>query len=342
MWTPNRRQFLATTIASSALFASGRTALAASDFVVATFGGLYSDILDKKVIPGFQSANDVTIQKSLGWGAKFIPKIIASRARPPYDVVYINEDDAFFGQSAGLWEDIDTSRTPNVADIYKICRPDAVPQYSGILYEFTLVYNPDKMDKPKSWADLWDSNIVVGVPSISSTYGVIFLLIAAQLNGGGPDNMKPGFEALKRLRHMKIYKGVTDGFGKFQRGEMDAALFYRHRAQQLIDQGVNLKFVTPSEGTYGMRTGVQIPKNASNLKASFAWANLVMGVDYETAFVNDLYSPANSKVVVNDPVLRAKLIYGKEKVDSLRFADWNILNPQKSALLEQWNKDFTG
>lgn len=336
----NRRDFLATTSAALAL-AAARPGFAAEPYVIGTFGGTYSEVLDAKVIPGFEAANDVTVQMELGWGAKFIPKIIASRANPPYNLVYINEDEAIFGQTAGLWEDMDTSATPNVNDLYDICKPDVVPMYTGIVYEFTCAYNPEKMDKPKSWSDLWQKGITVGVPHISSTYGIIFLQIAAELNGGGAENLEPGFKALKALHNMKIYKGVTDGFGKFQQGEMDAALFYRHRIQLLMDGGLNIAFTTPSEGTYGMRTGVQIPKNAGNVPAGLDWANRVMGSEYQTAFAPKLYSPSN-KTVELPPDLAAKHVYGPEKVNSLRFADWSVLNPKKGELIEQWNKAFTG
>jgi putative spermidine/putrescine transport system substrate-binding protein len=340
MYQINRRAFMAgsTALAAGSLM---RPAFAAPSFVVATFGGLYSKILDSKVIPPFEAAHKVTVQKELGWGSKFIPKIIASRQNPPYNVVYVNEDEAFFGQAAGLWDAIDEAATPNVKDLYDVCKPKSVPMYTGIVYEFTCAYNPAKMDKPQSWQDLWKPGITVGVPHISSTYGTIFLLIAAQLNGGGLNNLDPGFKALKALPKMKIYKGVTDGFNMFRQGEIDAALFYRHRIQLLIDQGTKLAFTTPKEGTYGMRTGVQIPKNSSNIAVSRAWANEVMGPSYELAFAPSLYSPAN-KTVKLPPDLAAKHVYGEKKVASLRFADWSVLNPKKTELLEKWNQTFTG
>jgi putative spermidine/putrescine transport system substrate-binding protein len=118
-------------------------------------------------------------------------------------------------------------------------------------------------------------------------------------------------------------------------------LFYRHRIQLLIDDGVKLAFTTPKEGTYGMRTGVQIPKNSSNVSVSRAWANEVMGPKYQLAFAPKLYSPSN-KTVKLSPELAAKNVYGEQKVASLRFADWSILNPKKTELLEKWNETFTG
>lgn len=316
-------------------------ARAARNFVVATFGGTYEETLRKKIIPGFESAHNTKVSTELGIGNTFMPKIIASRNNPPYDVVYLNEDEAIFGEAAGLWAPVEDKDIPNLADIYPIAKPPQLPMYSAMVYEFTLAYNPKKMDAPKSWADLWKPGIKVGVPHISATYGIIFLQIAAELNGGGVDNMAAGFAQLKKLDNMVIYKGVTEGYSKFQLGEMDAALFYRHRAQALMDDGISLAVATPTEGTYGMRTGMRIAKNAPNLELAKTWVNDAMSVDYQMAFAPDLYSPTNSKVVL-PPELAAKHVYGADKVNSLRFCDWTKLNPQKPALLEQWNKQFAG
>ena len=306
-----------------------------------TFGGTYETILREQIIPGFEAAHDANVQLELGIGNNFIPKIIASRANPPFDLIYLNEDEAIFGEAAGLWADIDISRIDNLEDVYDVAKPPQLPLYGAMIYEFVLAYNPEKMDKPTSWADLWQKNITVGVPHISATYGIIFLQLAAEIAGGGIEDMAAGFEQLKKLDNMVIYKGVTDGFGKFQRGEMDAALFYKHRTQLLMDEGINLAIAVPEEGTYGMRTGMQIPKNTDKIDLAIAWIGNAMGPDYQRAFAEKLYSPTN-KTVELPPELAGKHVYGAEKVADLRFADWSVLNPQKPELLERWNKEFAG
>lgn len=325
--------------ATVAGLAAPRLARAATSLNIGTFGGTYESILRSSVIPGFEAAHGASVSLELGIGNTFIPKVIASRNNPPFDVVYVNEDEAIFGDTAGLWADIDPAEIPNLADVYDMAKPPVLPQYTAMIYEFGLAYNPDKMDAPASWEDLWQSGITVGVPHISATYGIIFLMIAAQLNGGGAENMAPGFEKLKQLDDMMIYKGVTDGFGKFQRGEMDAALFYTHRVQLLMDDGINLALATPEEGTYGMRTGMQIPAHAANMDMAKEWVNTAMSSDYQLSFAPKLYSPSN-KTVELPAELAAKHVYGADKINSLRFADWGVLNPQKPDLLAQWNKEF--
>lgn len=337
----SRRRALGGIAAAAALAGLPLRARAATDLVVGTFGGTYETLLRENVIPKFEGAHDASVKLELGIGNTFMPKIIASRSNPPYDVVYLNEDEAIFGNQAGLWADVDASKIPNLADVYDVLKPPAVPLYGTMVYEFTCAYNPQKMEKPASWEDLWQKGITVGVPHISATYGIIFLMIAAELAGGGPENMAPGFAKLKQLADMKIYKGVTNGFQMWQRGEIDAALFYSHRIQLLKADGVPVALSTPKEGTYGMRTGMQIPKNAAHEDLAIQWVNMALSPEYQLVFAPKLYSPSNRTVTL-PPELAEKHVYGPDAISALRFAPWEILNPQKPELLEQWNKEFAG
>jgi putative spermidine/putrescine transport system substrate-binding protein len=308
-------------------------------FIVAAPGGLFATTLQQQVAPDFEAKYNVRVRFEEGTGSTFIPKMLTSPQRSPYDIVYVNDDEAFLGQSMGLWAPDQSAKLPNAARLYESLKFSHVPMYTSIVYEFPLVYTPAKMPEPTSWADLWKPGPTIGVPHISNTYGLIFLLIAAQLNGGDDTHFTPGFEALKRLQRMKIYRGVTQGFSMFQQGEFDAALFYGHRAQQLVDQGVPVKPVFPKEGVMGMCTGVQIPKRASAQELSLAWADATLGIPYQSAFAKLLYSPSNKDVPLS-PELAAKHVTGEARVARIRYPDWNVINPQRDDLLSAWTRIF--
>jgi putative spermidine/putrescine transport system substrate-binding protein len=316
-----------------------RPARANRDIMVGTFGGTYEQILRRAVIPGFEGRHGVQVKLELGIGNTFIPKIVASPRRAPFDCISLNEDEAIFGQTAGIWAPFDAAKLPNLADTYDVLKPPSLPLYGYVVYEFKLVYNPDKLRDPTSWADLWRPGITVGIPHISATYGIIFLMIAAMMNDGGETNLEPGFAQLKKLDRPKIYNGVTQGHQMLQRGEVDAALFYGHRAQLLMDQGVNLRAIVPREGTWGQRTGMQIPRAAPNPDLAWAWVDMVLGADYQRAFLADLYSPGNRRVTLSEAEAK-RHVWPEASANKLRFADWTRLNPMKSALLERWNREF--
>lgn len=337
----SRRQLIA---GSAALAASSALPMAAraqsTDFVVGAFPGLYERRLQELVIPGFESARGVKVKTEGGTGTNFVQKTLAARNRPLYHVFYLNEDEALVGEQAGLFAPMDMSKVPNFNDVYSMMRPPALSLYPCILYEFSLVYNSKKMKQPDSWTDLWQKGITVGVPHPSSAYGIYTLLIAAQMNGGGEDDLAKGFAQLKKLDNMKIYRGINEGFQMLQREEIDATLFYTFRAQMLIDAGQSYAFTIPKEGTWLQRSGVQIPKTSPNLDLSYAWANMVMSPEYQEKFLADFYGPSNGKVKIPE-ALAGKIPHGDERMKTYRVGDWSKINPQKPALLEQWNKEFT-
>ncbi len=340
-----RRTLAASLLATPALAtpALATPALAqTTSFVVATFGGLFEQTLREHVIPGFEKGHGVRVQLELGTGSTFIPKLLASPRRPPFDVVHLNDDEAYLGDALGLWAP--TQPLPHLAEIAPTLRPDRVPMYASIVYELPLVYRTDRMTAPTAWADLWTAAAAgrtIGIPHISNSYGLTFLLIAAQLHGGSEKDLSPAFPALQRLGSVKVFRGVTQGHSMFQQGEIDAGLFYGHRAQQLADQGIPVAAVAPTEGLWGQRTGLQIPRAARNPELSRAWADLTLAAPYQQAFAAGLYSPTNTTVQVPD-ALRPKLVLGEARVGRLRWPDWSAINPQRDALLTRWTQTFGG
>lgn len=334
-----KRQLLGGAAGLSAGFLS-HGADAATNFNVGTFGGPYEKVLRESVLPKFDHDHNVTTKLELGIGVVFLQKLLASRKRPPYNVFVLNEDEALVGDDAGLFADLDLKRLPNLSQIYPALQPPAVKMYGTMLFELNCVYNADRMAAPKSWADLWQKGLKVGVASPQNPYGLLFLMVAAEMNGGSANNLGPGFAQIKKLENMKIYKGVVDGIQLFRTGEIDVGFFYRNRAVELADEGKPIKFCRPKEGSFGHRSGIQVPKNATQLDVCYDWISMCLTPMDQALFASHYYSPSN-KTLVLPPELAAKHIYGQANVDALRFPDWKVLNAQKSDVYERWEKEFT-
>lgn len=334
---PTRRALLGGLAAASLPVQAG--AQDRPTFVVGAYGGLFEGILRNRVIPAFEAAHNVRVVLEVGQGTTFLPKLIAAgNRRAPYDVVYVNDDEAALGDTIGLWAPDMSARMPSMAAIYPALRwSKEVPLYITTVYDFPLLHRTS-IAPPGSWGELWATDRPVGAPHISNSYGLTFLLIAALLNGGDAGNLAPAFPAIKRLKAAKVWRGVTQGYAMFQRGEVEAGLMYSHRGQQLIDDGLPLAMARPSEGVWGQRTGVQIPKAATRPELSAAWAEMALGVEYQAAFAEALYGPSNAKVALA-PALAAKLVTGEERIARLRFPDWAAINPQRDALADRWNRD---
>ncbi len=338
---PNRRTFLATGISAGALTQLSTPLIAQEKSVVRlqSFGGAFEEILRGTVIPRFEEEHPYTVEFTVEDDTTLLPKLRAARGTAPYDVVTVDNSIAIVGASLGLWAEDQSAKMPNIADIYEMSKPPASSNYGSIIYEYTLIHHNERMPAPTSWSDLWKDGLVVGVPHITQSYGLTFLFIAAMLNGGNENNLGPGFEAIQRLKSYKVYKNVSEGMSLLQQNEIDGALFYGHRAQQIIDFGLDYSKTTPVEGVWGQRTGTQIPKNTANLEGAVAWVNNSLSVPYQEAFAEKLYSPTNSRVELR-PELAAKHVVGAERANAIAEIDWAAILPQRDELIERWTREI--
>jgi len=338
-----RRQVLKAGAAAAATIVPAFPAIGQGrrSLTVQTIGGAIEKILREDVIPGFQQQHNIDITLVIEDDVTILPKLRAARARPPFDVCTCDNPIAILGAEADVWAPDQQGKFSNASQIYKSCMTPNTSNYCTTIYEYACVYNTKKMQAPASWGDLWADNVVVGVPHITQPYGMTFLYIAALLNGGNEKNLDPGFAAIKRLKNYKIYKSVSQGLTLFQQNEIDVALFYGHRGQQMIDMGLPIAKTVPKEGTWGQRTGLQITKGTTKMDEAQLWVNNALSAPYQLAFTKGLYSPTNRNVSP-PPDVAAKLIMGEKVVDAIKEAPWAVLLPQRDALLDKWTREFGG
>lgn len=340
--SPTRRSLLLSGLAAGAAPLLARPAAAQSRPVlrVQCIGGAIEKTLREDVIPGFEKEHGTEIQLIVEDDVTILPKIQVARSRAPYDVCMMDDDKAILGAEAGLWAPDQSAKMSNFPDVYASCKPPATGNYASFVLEYALVFNPAKVTPvPTSWADCWTPGLTVGVPHVSQAYGLTFLYIAALLNGGSATNLEPGYAAIKRLGNFKIYKSVSQGLSLFQQKEIDIALFYSHRAQQMIESGLPVAKTVPKEGNWGIRTGMQIPLRTANLEGAVAWTNTLLGVPAQTAFAKSLYAPTNGKCTF-PPDQAARLILGAARIDAIRELPWKEILPQRDAILDRWTREF--
>ncbi len=301
--------------------------------------GVVQKVIAESIVPGFEAAHGARVQVTVDDDTTTLPKLQVARGRPPYDVVMLDNDKAILGAGMELWAPDQSAKLSNLPAVYESCKPPATAHYGFQVYEYALVYNTAKFTAPpNSWNDLWTPGLVAGVPDIRASYGLTFLYMAAVLNGGSEHDLDPGFAAIKRLGRFKVYKNVSEGLSLFQQKEIDAALFYSHRAQQMMDAGLPIAKVIPKEGSWGQRTGTQLPRGANNVDLALAWIDTTLSVAFQSAFFATLYSPTRD--CQPTPEQAAKLLIGAPRVNAIREAPWAALLPQRDAILDRWNREF--
>jgi putative spermidine/putrescine transport system substrate-binding protein len=337
-----RRDLLVMGLAASAAPAlpRGASAQPRPTLRVQCIGGLVEKTIRESVIPDFEREHGTDIQLIVEDDVTILPKLQIARGRAPYDVCMMDNDKAILGAEMGVWAPDQSAKLKNIGAIYESCKPPATANYGTMIYEYALVYNTEKLKTPPaSWQDLWTPGLVAAVPHVSQAYGLTFLYIAAILNGGSATDLEPGFAAIKRLGKFRIYKSVSEGLALFQQKEADAGLFYGHRGQQMIDAGFPIAKTVPKEGTWGQRTGVQIPKGTANLDGAVAWVDTMLSAPVQAAFAKSLYSPTNRDTTV-PPDLEKRLVFGAQHVNAIREAPWKDILPQRDVILDRWTKEF--
>jgi putative spermidine/putrescine transport system substrate-binding protein len=126
----------------------------------------------------------------------------------------------------------------------------------------SLVYNKDKLDRPRSWADYWEPQKKYGDKvkghvinyNPANLLSVYALIHAAQLGKGGVDNMDP---AWARLKAQKPYVGVVvtgsaEAVPHFENGQVWISPYWSARSGYYIDRGLPFEMVIPEEGVIGL------------------------------------------------------------------------------------------
>lgn len=133
-------------------------------------------------------------------------------------------------------------------------------------YPLSIIYRPTLVKiVPAHWNDLWKPEFKdsLAVPDVQ-TYQARMLLLAATLNGGGVDDIEPGFAALKRLRPniAMFYGSDSDARRALAQGEITALVGPPSQAKPLRDAGVDVKVITPTPTPvmFDVMTLVNTPK----------------------------------------------------------------------------------
>ena len=346
----NRRSFLKGAMGLAALGALGVSPLGCTTGVgqssgpktlkVMLNGGMYETVARKLVVEPFEKKYGVSVEITPGTSAEMVSRLKAEKASPTQDLIIVDDFPAAVLMGEGLVEKVNADNVPNLKDMAKeALDPNG---YGPIVHSHAtvVVYNKNliKVKPPESWADLWKPEYkgMIVPPAINITQGVLFLLYAAQINGGGYDNIDPGFEAVKKLAPnvRKYWKAIGD-----VRPLFDEDVF--------VITGIN---IWNDEASKGRPVGMVVPKEGG--LAAPARAEIVKGTkakDLAEKFINEYLSPEsqagwareyaisvfNKKAVIPDDV-KAKIAQKLIIFDATKIAE------RQGAWVERWMREIRG
>jgi spermidine/putrescine-binding protein len=218
------------------------------DLTIFAWPGLVPDILKERSLAPFAKAHPkVQVKLDVSTNAVMYPKMLAAKANPVISGGMFNDIFVQKGIADGLWVKPNEALMPNRKNVPGELMP---PGGYGTIFQFTpfgIMYNPDKVEKPRSWADLWDPKYKGRVEMWDSYFDAY--VAAAVMSGKGP-SVEEGIKLW--VPHKQNIGAWTTSPTKVEddvaRGEMWLAPHWGSWCEQARSQGKKLAFTIPKEG----------------------------------------------------------------------------------------------
>ncbi len=336
---PTRRAVLAG--AATLPFVAG-TARAADGITVATWGGDYANLLRANVDEPLMTPQGIAVTQDTGDEDPRVAKLFAQRRLPrgADDVVCLQAVRAYEVQDAGLLEQLDVEKVPNLAHTL----PNLRSSFYGphIWSPQVIIYNPDRVpDPPKTFTDLLDPKWKgkVGVADINYFY---IMMAAALATTGDPNKVEdPAARdlALKlNANGLRLYPS-TDSIGAGVRsGEIDVGLMWHARVLMWQNAGIPVRAQFPTEGSVLYFSGMVVPKNAANKAGAFRYINAMMEPSAQRSFADRMgYQPTVANAPL-DGALGQRLAL-PNPAPNMMLPNYGIVGKLQGPTSEWWKKN---
>jgi len=317
------------------------------EFVVAAWGDPYEAGWRKALVPRFEKENNVKVVWVQGFSSQTLAKLRAQKDNPQIDVAMLDDGPHRQAAALGLVEKIDRTKLSNAKDLYDVAfEPGdfgigfAIAAY-GLYYD-AKAFQENGWAPPTSWLDLFRPEFKgrVSVHNIANANGLYLLLALNTIAGGTDENVDRGFAKVKELAPNVV---TFDKFGEtptlIQQGQAVIGTWNLDRVANLASTGVPVRFVQPKEGTWGHKEVVTIVKGRPNVDLAYKWVDLMLDAEEQANTAKYVgLSPLNKNARL-DPKTAETVLYGPEQIEKLVIPNWEVVNAQRAAWTERWNKE---
>ncbi len=333
--------------AASGLFAAlpSRVFAQQKTLVVATFPGTWSEADRNLLAPYFKKRTGASVTQSIQLATEQLAKLSAAKGgRPPFDVAILDEPQVLDASSQRLIEEYPVAKSPNYKDLLPAFQDKWGPKIS--MQVIGIGYNPNKIKPaPKSYDDLLNPAYKgrVGLTALNSQLGMAFLAELNRIKGGNETNFDPAFNALRAL--LPNVGAIAANLGAYatlwQQEEVDIAPYNFNFVQTLKAKGVPVEFVVPDTGLVGWTTSFHLCRNAAEPELAVQYIDSALASEMQAEMEKPPYDiiPTNGKVPLAGAITQT---VAKTPADlaKIRGVDWAKINPQRTALIERFNREI--
>ena len=340
----NRRTFLGGSAAlAGSLATGGAIAQDGKEVVIANWGGDWSDRTVKFIEAPLLEAKGMKILRDLDGEPERRTKLLAEARLPRgrLDVAHMGDYMAHDLQGLGVWQEIDYSKVPNGKFIQENLQSKFfLPwQYSA----WILLYNPNKIEKPTSFADLFNPKYAgkVGINDQHYFHNMEAAGLVANGNMFDFEAIKKQCMDWKKAAQPKLYPTHQQLQAAFKNEEIYIAANYKARGLQFAADGVPVATSYPKEGGITVLFGACIPKRSPHKDAAHEYLNALIDPQGIGNLVQaSFYTPSVTNAVTPAD-FKAKSGFTEEEQKKLLFQDFAYLGKNLTTnWLEWWNKEF--
>lgn len=348
----SRRSLLAGgAAAGAALFAPylGSTCARAQgrEIVMPMSGGSFMSAVQSEVTEPFRRKTGISVRMVPGNMKAHAMSLLASRARPNFDVFLGNGDDYVQLLDAGRMLPLDADKVPNIADVH----PKFKQQWGGYgalfdYFSIGIAYNTEQVQRPpKSWREFVDRTVngdfgpTVFFNSLTGgVRGPEVLVTLARALTGSEENVDAAFEALRRMKPniLKFFNSINDPVVLLLNGEGTVGPGWDGRVYVAEDESNGkVKFVKPTDGLASNGPPIGVVKGG-NEDAAYAFVNFALSAEVQKAFCEKMfYGAVNGKVVYSETLAKRIPTPDEIYIPSERFMASNL-----GKWIERWNREI--
>ena len=342
----DRRSLLkgAAALGATSVLPPGFALAQAQTLVVATFPGTWSEAHREFLLPAFRKKTGATATQSILLGTDQVSRLAAAKGgKPPFDVALFDSPQVLDAAKQGLIVEYPKAKSPNFTDLLPEFQDKWGPRIS--MQVIGIGYNPKKIKTPPtSWEALWDPQYKgrVGLTALNSQLGIAFLAEINRLRGGTEDNFEPGFKAIREL--LPNVGAIGANLGAYatlwQQEQIDIAPYNFNFVQTLKAKDVPVELSVPASGPVGWYTSMHLVAGAELPDLATAYIDSHLDPAVQAAMLKPPYDviPTNSKVALEGAITQS-IARTHADLSKVRSFDWERINPQRGALIEQFNRD---
>lgn len=304
------------------------------------YGGDWDRLMQEHIVAPLERKTGLKVTFTPGTSPAAMAKVMAAPDDPAFDILMLDSPvmPELLRTQAG--RPVTTSDVKSLANALPVAREFGDYGVPLGMPSIVLAYNTSKVaTAPKSFAELARPDLKdrVGLFNIENTVGLMHLMAVAEANGGGIDNIAPGFAALAKVKPnvATITSSTVNMLQLLEQDEVWAAPFFDGRVISLQKAGKPIGMLEPAEGTYSVVSYLNPVKTSRKTEAIDAFLEEALSGDYPAALASFFgYRPG---VEVKMPTEVAQRMLKPEHQKSV---DWSKVAANRAAWLSQFNKEF--